>query len=166
MILRLMNVFGASGVIESQQDKNKYVRASAARMLGYSKDLRTLDPLIAALKDEDKDVRAIAAYSICALTDWRREDFYSNNLQATDSLIVTLKDEDKDVREAAVNALGCLKDPRAIEPLIEALKDSDGDLKQSIDDALYWITGERFHGFQYAWLDWWNKNKKKFIKKK
>ena len=40
-------------------------------------------------------------------------------------LITALKDEDGDVRRAAAAALGELKDPRAVEPLISALKDGD-----------------------------------------
>jgi len=39
-----------------------------------------------------------------------------------ESLIATLKDSNTEVRKATVNALGDLKDKRAIEPLIALLK--------------------------------------------
>mgnify|MGYP001578381448 CR=1 FL=1 len=46
---------------------------------------------------------------------------------AVEPLILVLKDRDTDVRVNAAGALGKIKDPRAIKPLIEALKDLNMD---------------------------------------
>ncbi len=47
-----------------------------------------------------------------------------------------MKDKGKDVREAAAYALGELKDPRAVEPLISALKDKDSYVRREAAEAL------------------------------
>ncbi|HOQ32042.1 MAG TPA: HEAT repeat domain-containing protein [Candidatus Hydrogenedens sp.] len=54
-----------------------------------------------------------------------------------ESLISKLKDKDTNIVEAAVEALGKMKDPRAIEPLIEILnKEEEGDILVKTIDAL------------------------------
>jgi len=54
-----------------------------------------------------------------------------------EALISKLKDEDTNIVEAAVEALGKMKDPRAVEPLIEILnKEEDGDILVKTIDAL------------------------------
>jgi HEAT repeat protein len=52
--------------------------------------LRTIDPLRAALNDEDKDVRANAAKSIGILVHLRVETFHSEIQQIVESLISAL----------------------------------------------------------------------------
>jgi hypothetical protein len=71
-------------------------------------------PLIAALKDENSDVRKAAADALVKI-----------GAPAVEPLIAALKDENSDVRQAAAKALGKIGDPRAVEPLIAALKDKD-----------------------------------------
>jgi len=96
--------------------KSKIVRGEAAEALGYLHDSTAVDPLIAALKDNDVYVRCRAA---CALG-------YLHDSTAFDPLIAALKDNEWYVRGQAAKALGELKDPRAVEPLIAALKDHEG----------------------------------------
>jgi HEAT repeat protein len=69
-----------------------------------------VEPLIAALKDENSDVRQAAAKALGKIGDPR----------AVEPLIAALSDESSDVRYAAAEALGKIKDPRAVEPLIAA----------------------------------------------
>lgn len=77
---------------------------------------RAVDPLIAALKDEDWSVRWKAAQALGEIKDAR----------ALDPLIAALKkDEDTIVRLAAARALGEITDARAVDPLIAVLKDKD-----------------------------------------
>ena len=101
-------------------------RDMAAWTLGHLKDSRAVEPLIAALKDADKDVRAAAADGLGELNDRR----------ATEPLIAALRDVDADVRWNAASALGQLNDSRAVEPLLAALKDADQRVRQSAVWAL------------------------------
>jgi HEAT repeat protein len=61
-------------------------------------------------------------------------------------IIEALKDEDIHVRMNATDALGKIRDARAVEPLIEALKDKDNiflNIQWKAADALCEIGGER-----------------------
>jgi len=75
--------------------KDTAVRISAAKALGELKDARTVEPLIAVLKDRDWSVREAAAGALGQLGDSR----------AVEPLIAVLKDSGKDVHEAAADAL-------------------------------------------------------------
>ena len=85
-----------------------------------------VEPHIAALKDENSDVRQAAAYALGEIKDPR----------AVEPLIAALKDEDSDVRKAAARALGEIKDPRAVEPLIAALEDEELRVRAAAAEAL------------------------------
>ncbi|MFQ5976389.1 MAG: HEAT repeat domain-containing protein, partial [Candidatus Hydrothermarchaeales archaeon] len=77
------------------------------------KDPRAVEPLIAALKDEDSDIRERVAEVLGKI----------KNPRAVEPLIAALKDENWYVREQAAWALGEIKNPRAVEPLIAVFKD-------------------------------------------
>jgi len=80
------------------------------------KDVRALEPLIAALNDADELVRASAVVGLAALKETK----------ATDALIGLLQtDKDKYLRRQAASSLGTIGDKRAVDPLISEL-DSDG----------------------------------------
>ncbi len=49
---------------------------------------------------------------------------------------MALKDEDQKVRENAAKTLGLIKDPQAVEPLIDTLQDSEIFVRQSAAVAL------------------------------
>jgi hypothetical protein len=51
-------------------------------------------------------------------------------------LINNLKSQDKDIRIAAAEALGIIRDERAVEPLINALQDSDVSVKKKAMESL------------------------------
>ena len=105
-------------------DRN--VRSLAAETLGMIGDVRAINSLIVALKDEDKDVRCSAAEALGMIGDVR----------AVDPLIIALKDEDKDVRCSAAKVMGMIGDKRAIEPLIAALKDMREIVREAAAEAL------------------------------
>ncbi len=69
------------------------------------------ESLIAALGDEDSDIRGAAV-----------EALEANEMRniAVERMLVALKDSVDRVRVGAVRALSELGDPRAVEPLIEA----------------------------------------------
>jgi HEAT repeat protein len=70
-----------------------------------------------------------------------------------------LKHEDLHVREKAAEALGEIKDPKAIEPLISVLKDNGETVSEIAANALQNITGKDFGQDYDKWLKWWEKNK-------
>jgi len=143
-------------------------------------NLKGINPLISALKDESWRVRQAAAYAlgeikdpraveplISALkdSDWRvrRGVAYAlreiKDPRAVEPLISALKDSDWRVRQAAVIVLGEIKDPRAVEPLISALKDIDPNVRWPAAEALKKITGQDFGEDQRKWQEWWEKSK-------
>lgn len=81
---------------------------------------------IAALKDQNAQVRAQAAAALGKTCDQR----------VISPLIGLLKDADPQVRVAAVEALGRLGDRTAIEPLIELAEDPDWRVRQKLALAL------------------------------
>jgi len=133
------------------------VRERAANALGSMGDVRAVQPLINALKDNDRRVRSSAAYAlgnigdiraeqplIDALKDndkWLRESAASalgriGDAKAVEPLIDTLKDNDEWVRWRAASALGEIGDARAVEPLKQALKDKDESVRKAAKEAL------------------------------
>jgi len=109
----------AEPLLAALQDPNAEVRMNAARALGGIRDRKAVGPLIALLKDKDPDeaqrrrVRCQAAQALGRLGD----------TEATLHLIATLKDEHWEVRRDAVRALGEIKDPRALDPMLKMLSD-------------------------------------------
>jgi len=86
--------------------------------------LPAVGPLIAALKDSDKDVREFAEGALLKI-----------GKPAVELLIAALQDDDKDVRVVAARALGQIGDARAAEPLIAALKNSYWNVHEEPLDA-------------------------------
>jgi len=104
--------------------KDEDVRMRAVEALGKIGDPRAVEPLIAALKDQDERMRKWAAEALGQIGDPR----------AVEPLIAALKDQD--VRMRAVEALGKIGDPRAVEPLIAALNDRDERVRKWAAEAL------------------------------
>jgi HEAT repeat protein len=88
------------------------VRWKAAIALGEIGDIRAVDPLILLLCDEDRFVKSHAALALGALGE-----------PAVSPLLRALSEGDGNLRWGAAIALGKIRDPRAIEPLIQALAD-------------------------------------------
>ncbi len=122
------------GLINALKYKWKMtVRFDAADALGQIGDLRAVEPLIYALKDEDRIVKEAVARALGELKD----------LKAVEPLIQTLEDEYSRVRGAAAWALGELDDVRAVEPLIKVLKDENWGVRLDAARALVKIGDER-----------------------
>ena len=79
-----------------------------------------VEPLIAALKDDNVLVRLKAAWALGEIGDPR----------AVEPLIAALSDPDSDVRERAAIALGTIGKP-ALEPLLSKLKDTDATVRMA-----------------------------------
>jgi HEAT repeat protein len=122
-------------------DEVKDVRKSAAWALGeIGVDPKAIDPLIQALKDEDREVREEAEVALVKIGE-----------PAVAQLINTLKDEDEEIRKYAAWALGEIGGARSAtrhvriliaEALIQALKDEDEEVRLTAAlslDKIGWI---------------------------
>ncbi|HBC86996.1 MAG TPA: hypothetical protein DCZ94_08590 [Lentisphaeria bacterium] len=93
-------------------------------------------PLIASLRDDDDEIRAVSAEILGSLGDKR----------AVAPLIECLMDKDWHVRQQSAKALGILKDKKTIDPLVGCLNDSSRDVRLEAVGALKSIADERaFH---------------------
>ena len=88
--------------------------------------IKLVPEIIAALRNDDKDVRKAAAFFLGKIGD----------PSAVEPLIGALRDNNEDGRWAAAEALGKLGDPRAVEPLIGALKDDSLMVRDEAQEAL------------------------------
>ena len=108
---------------DKDKDKDAQTRASGK---GRTLDPRTVNALMEALKDSDKEVRETAMNVLVQMRDPRMFE----------PLVAALKDTSADVREHAAFGLGQLRDVRAIEPLAGALKDSTAGVREQAVFAL------------------------------
>jgi beta-lactamase regulating signal transducer with metallopeptidase domain len=76
--------------------------------------------LVAALKDEDEEVRGQAMHALVQL----------RAPQAFEPLVAALADPSADIRQQAAMALARMHDARAAAPLTKALGDSDAEVRQ------------------------------------
>lgn len=126
------DVNGLIEALDYQDDDN--VRLAAASALGRIGDSRAVDPLIAALDDQQR-VKEVAALSLGKLGDSR----------AVEPLINELDEENWEVRSSVAKALGKIGDDRAVPSLINLLKDKSENVRWHAVQALKEITGES-HG--------------------
>jgi HEAT repeat protein len=113
-------------LISALKSKDPTVQYDAAEALGDLRDPRAVEPLIAALKnDELSGVRWKAAEALSKI-----------GVPAVDALIGVLSHEDDDVRWKAAIALGEIGDLKAVEPLIALLCDDDRFVKSRAAHAL------------------------------
>ncbi|MFQ5769484.1 MAG: HEAT repeat domain-containing protein, partial [bacterium] len=151
-------------LIENLKDENPIVRIRAAESLGEIKDSRAVEPLIFALSDVDLNVQTKAAEALVNIgkpaikpliaslnnknlyiryqskfilnqidPNWRQSK--AAKISVLD-FITALKDEDPGVRVGSVEALGELKDPRAIESLVKVLMDENSYVLKAAAKAL------------------------------
>ena len=107
------------GLIRLLNHRDPDVQYEAAGALGDLGDSSAVEPLIAALKnDEIGGIRWKAAEALSKIGS-----------PAVDGLIGALRHHDDDVRWKAAIALGEIGDPRAIKPLITLLCDEDRFVK-------------------------------------
>ena len=116
-------------LIQSLDDNNYYVRQDAATALEHSVakfgsnnyfDIKT--PILHALKDNNRNVRIVAARLIGAL----------NDPTTIPQLLIALDDSDHDVRDAAADSLNRIDKPEAITYLVTALQNPDPQVRKHI----------------------------------
>jgi HEAT repeat protein len=101
-------------LIAALKDVNSPIRVQAARTLGYTKDPRAVEPLIATMKDDGVGLYSISGPALVEI-----------GAPAVEPLIATLRNEDHNIRYWSADVLRQIKDIRAVEPLIEAMNDPD-----------------------------------------
>ena len=106
------------------------VRKSAIMALGKIRDERVLDPLMQQLRNDEFMEDATDA-------------LVNLGEPALPGLIKSLKDKEELVRKQAVIALGRIKSPEAIDPLIEMLQNKDWFTRLTAAAALEAIGDER-----------------------
>jgi len=119
---------------DAERQARDAVRRAHARSTGHGRghgsrtpaDPKTVDALIAALKDGDPGVRQAAAESLGRIGDPR----------AVDPLAGLLGDANVEVRRSAVEALGNVEDARAIPALTRAAADASPVVRREAAEAL------------------------------
>jgi HEAT repeat protein/beta-lactamase regulating signal transducer with metallopeptidase domain len=101
--------------------------------IAQGRDTSAVTALIAALKDEDPEVRRAAANALGNRRDPR----------AVPALINALADSDAEVRSHVVEALANLRDPRATDGLIKALKDENPEVRSHAAQGLGEMPGAK-----------------------
>lgn len=155
---------------QSSNEKKRHAAVEALAVIGKP----ALKPLLKTANSGNFWMRMHVAEALGKIGDPK----------ALEPLLETLKSTTHEVFQAAAIALKQIKDVHAIEPLIEALRDPrragskvPRDKRYSIGAtlsenkdvclrALETITGKDFGDDPDAWQQWWEKNKKKFLKKK
>ncbi|NDJ53571.1 MAG: HEAT repeat domain-containing protein [Chloroflexi bacterium] len=97
-------------LITALEDRNRFVRESAAHVLGHSRDRRAVLPLCAALADSEAAVRQVAAYALGRL----------NDVRAVPSLMFALRDIKQPVVDAAAFALSHIEFPADLRAAVES----------------------------------------------
>jgi HEAT repeat protein len=101
--------------IESDNATPSAVRGCAIMALGSIRDSRALDQVLAALRDEDLEIRRSAGL---AMEGW-------GDPRAAETLLRVARDanENQQIRWYAIDALCDIPDPRLVEPLLAFVKD-------------------------------------------
>ncbi|HEU4683701.1 MAG TPA: HEAT repeat domain-containing protein [Nitrospira sp.] len=114
-------------------NKDWIVRMHAAQALGRIKSPDSVEPLLPLLQDKVKAVREEAAMALAAIGD-----------AAVPSLISALAHADWLVRLHAVEALGRMRSPASVDPLLSVLfNDRDTAVREDVVRALGQIGDER-----------------------
>ena len=116
----------------SMNEEHFTIRKAAAQALGGMGDAAVIAPLAAALGDCRFEVGTAAMNALVV--------FGASSLP---TLIPVLKDPNDFARRLACEALGCIRDPRAVEPLIYALRDSKPEVRAGAANALAEIGDSR-----------------------
>lgn len=119
-MISIYKPLGITPINAALKSEEEYVCVAAAEALGSIKDSRAIEPLIAALKNTRENARHAAAKALDMIDpNWNDTETAKN---AIPLFIAALEDKVWRIRIAAAEALGSIKDKRAVKPLITALK--------------------------------------------
>lgn len=152
--IRTLKSIGSPAVeqlIIALSDSSESVRAGAAETLARIADARAVAPLLSALHDPSELVRVEIVSAISAITrryDNSRSPSQKNVLEefgidVVETLLGVLEAPSTKERARVIEALGNLRDSRALEPLVNLHSDSDPDIRSHALEALGKIGGAR-----------------------
>ncbi len=128
-----------SGTIAKQMipfinDENQRIRNGTRSVLARIGQ-KSIEPLIATLKEGDNKIKATAAYVLGKIGIERGSPLMKT---ASDNLIIIMKEDDKEVRTAAATALGDIgiEYKESIIALAEALRDNEESVRGAAVEAL------------------------------
>ncbi len=145
-----MGLAAIDAIGSALEDDDEEVRAAAARALGQISCPRSVDLLIACLKNEGRggDARRAAAESLGKLkapraiepliavfddVQWKAHAAVTAmGRAALGPLKKTLEHEDPKLRIGAVKALGAMKTPEAIDLVMAAIGDKNHDVRRTV----------------------------------
>jgi HEAT repeat protein len=138
--------YSLEDLIRNCQSEDPSIRHSAVRTLGDLRDRRSISTLVTMMGDEDGGIRYHAIYSLMQMAD--APDEYN---EAIGSLMSLLGDDKEEVsiRHVAAQALGAMRDRRAVPVLISVLSENDDirndnwNVRLATIQAFYIIRDER-----------------------
>jgi len=134
-IIKMKTARDVRGLIRLLNHSDPDIQYHAVEALGEIGDAGAVEPLITVLKhDEMSGVRWKTAESLVKI-----------GAPSVEPLISVLQHPDSDVRWKAAIALGEIRDPRAIGPLIRQLSDTDRFVKSRVAHALGMIGAPAVH---------------------
>jgi hypothetical protein len=131
--------------VSDRNRKIAFYGTLASQALAQIRVVRSVEPLIAALKDKERDVRLAAVQALGQIQDPR----------SVEPLITALQDGDPDIRIMAIQSLGQIQDPRAVEPLIDAIQHKPEIVRTEAIWVLKQLTDEDFGTDYNLWRRWW-----------
>jgi len=121
-------------LVKLLRHRSNFVRWSAIRGLGRTKDPRGAEALIGILGEGAREQRAIVQEALSAIDPiWM---ISATAWKAGEVFLADLSSPDVRTRIGAANALGIMKDPRAVKPLLVSLLGNDAGLRRPAIDAL------------------------------
>lgn len=137
-------------------------RLKAVKALGEMKDARAAKALVASLKDRSltdevwEALGKIGAPAVGPLLEaiqdpnlrWQASNHLQNMVMdhlltmstaAAESVLAGISHSNRHVRATAAYLVGCIKDPRAVGPLLTALRDNDWRVNFPAQQSLAWI---------------------------
>jgi HEAT repeat protein len=131
---RLMAKGDFPGLINALEYQGLWrVRRDAAVALTEMGDTGAVEPLLAALQDDNASVRIAVIGALGRI----------GGPAAVEPLTAVLTSQAVDIRKAAADSLGLIGDSRALEPLIACLKDASWSVRRAAAEALGQIRDAR-----------------------
>ncbi len=139
---------GFNTLISALKDNNATVRANAICGIGHTKRSESLDYLLAALTDQDRNVRYNSVNSLGSLSQ------VIDDKRIKEGFLVALKDKDIGVQDQALFWIengACSIDDTVVKALTLALQDFNKEIRERAARILEKTTGKK-----YKWRRWYD----------